>query len=357
MRGVAAAIVVVGAGIAACAHHAPVAPTVQPAARCAVEHPAPVLRYGGGHMDRNLPPAGKLGGPQTGLSVPLDLAIRSGELYVLDQRAVAVFGLGDTGNTAPRRHLVLPMGGQQFGLGLDSAGKLYVTTDEYPEVVTESWRRLLGAVRVYATDADGLATPLRVLAGPATHLYQPTDIGFDRSGDMYVTNAGPEGGGLVTIYAANAEGDAAPQRILAGPHTGLRLPVSLAFGPDDTLYVLNAYSWNKFGTSDVTVTVYVPGANGDAAPVRTLVVTHGPTSQGSRHSLHEPHGLAVDGQGVVYVADGWAGAVAFYPTGAAGDVAPIGLLTPCPEWLKPWGLALDGRGSLYVTTLVHPPGF
>jgi hypothetical protein len=335
-----------------------------------------ILVYPAASADRDARPTRRLGGPRTCLGIPSDVAInRREELYVLsrgpyDRRggwtnAVTVFALGDSGDAVPRRRILVPpsFNNPALGLGLDAAGNLYVTSEEYPPALETPppARRFGGAVRVYAADADSAATPIRILAGEATQLSQPVDVGFDRRGDMYVVNTttGQLGAGAVTVYDSDAQGDAPPQRTITGPHTELHLPIKLALDAGDTLYVLNAYSWNRFGTDEVTVTVYPPGASGDVTPLRTIVVKRGRASEGARRGLGDPHGVAVDDRGFVYVAlsGGWSdgGSVAVYPPTAAGDVAPTRLLGGTGTGLRvPGGVALDDRGELYVTS-VPPP--
>jgi hypothetical protein len=337
-----------------------------------------VLAYPAARADRDARPTRRLGGPHTCLGSPSDVAVNGqGELYVLsrgpyDQRggwtnAVTVFAPGDSGDAVPRRRILVPpsFNNPALGLGLDPAGNLYVTTEEYPPALETlpPAHRLEGAVRVYAADADSAATPIRVLAGEATQLSQPVDVGFDHRGDIYVvnTNTGRLQPGSVTVYDASAQGDVAPRRTIAGPHTGLHLPIKLALAAGDTLYVLNAYSWNKFGTDEVTVTVYPPGASGDLVPLRTLVVKRGRASAGARRGLGDPHALAVDDRGFIYIAmsGGWrdGGTVAVYPPGAAGDAAPMRLLGGRGTGLRvPQGVALSDRDELYVTNAPPPAG-
>jgi hypothetical protein len=353
------------------------APPIVPMMPCVGAIDSAVLAYPAASAGQGTRPRRRLGGLHTCLGTPSDVAMnRQGDLYVLsrgpyDQRggwtnAVAVFAAEDSGDAVPRRRILVPpsFNNPALGMGIDSAGNLYVTTEEYPPALETPppAHRFGGAVRVYAAGADSAARPIRILAGDATQLFQPADVGFDRRGDMYVVNtsSGRLEPGYVTVYDADAQGDVAPRRTIAGPHTEFHLPMKLALGAGDTLYVLNAYNWNRFGTDQVTVTVYPPGASGDIAPARTLVVKRGPGSEGARRGLGDPYALAVDNQGFIYIAmsGGWSdGAVAVYPPGAAGDVAPTRLLGGSGTGLRvPRGLVLNDRGELYVTSVPAPGG-
>jgi hypothetical protein len=337
-----------------------------------------VLAYPVASATPDARPTRRLGGPHSCLGLPGDVAVNGrGEIHVLSRgpydhrggwtNAVSVFAGGDSGDVGPRRRILVPpsFNNPSLGLGLDSAGNIYVTSEEYPPALESRppARRFGGVVRVYAPDADSAATPIRVLAGESTQLLQPLDVGFDHRGDMYVVNTHSDGLqlGTVTVYDSNAQGDVAPRRTIGGPHTELHLPIKLALTAGDTLYVLNAYSWNRFGTDEVTVTVYPPGASGDVPPLRTLIVKRGRASAGARGGLGDPYALAVDHRGFIYVAvsGGWTdgGAVAVYSPGAAGDVAPIRLLGGPGTGLRvPRGVALNDRGELYVTNVPAPAG-
>jgi hypothetical protein len=70
------------------------------------------------------------------------------------------------------------------------------------------------AVYVYDIQADGSITgPVRTLAGSTTTLAKPTSIAVDDTGTLYVVNYGRD----VTVYAPGAIGDAAPvETLLSG---------------------------------------------------------------------------------------------------------------------------------------------
>jgi hypothetical protein len=311
---------------------------------CVAARDSTILVYDAASADTGVSPIRALGGARTCLGFPVDMASNGqGELYVLGRgpmitkqlwgNAVTVFAPGDSGDARPRRRILVPSSyNVEPGIGLDRRGNLYVTTG--------------GAVQVYPPDADGVTKPMRVLAGDATRLQGPSDVSFDSHGDMYVVNPV----GRITIYRGDADGNDAPLRVIEGPHTGLMHPVKLAFGAGDTLFVVNGLRMeSRMYPLDVTVTVYAPGADGDDAPVRTLIVRGGGKSAGLRRGLGTAEGLAMDRRGVLYVAT--FGALAVYAPGAEGDVEPTRFMRLSEPVRYDWGrsILLDDAGRLYVS--------
>jgi len=111
-------------------------------------------------------------------------------------------------------------------MALDSSNKIYVTNDG-------SIAGDLDSVTVYAAGANGNAAPIAVISGANTQLNLPQGIAIDSAGKIYVANNGSANGGTdaITVYAAGANGNAAPIQTIAGSLTGLNLPAGLAVGP------------------------------------------------------------------------------------------------------------------------------
>jgi sugar lactone lactonase YvrE len=147
-----------------------------------------------------------------------------------------------------------------------------------------------------------------------------------------------------------------PIRTIRGAITDLSVPQGLALDGEGLLYVAN-----RLGS---TVTVYDARANGNTAPIRKI--------SGENTGLGNPRGLALDGAGSLYVANHSVnGTVTVYAAGANGNVAPIRTISGPSTGLGagastglpgPGGLAVDGAGTLYVADLaansvmVYAPG-
>ncbi len=197
-----------------------------------------------------------------------------------------------------------------------------------------------GSITVYSANATGNAMPTAAIAGNNTGLNFPYGIARDTAGRLYVTNLGasPE---AVTVYGADATGNAAPIATIAGSNTGLHdaeggIPVDAA----GRLYVPNIGSTD----SGDTITVYASGAGGNVTPTATIA--------GTNTGLSAPFGVALDAAGQVYVANAGRsgnGSITVYTPGATGNVTPTATIAGGNTGLtSPLSIALDAAGQLYV---------
>ena len=117
------------------------------------------------------------------------------------------------------------------------------------------------SITVYPLDADGDASPLRIIQGPRTQLDWPGAMYVDSDkGELYVSNSV---GQSILVYGAKARGDVPPRRIIKGPRTGLSYPSSLAVDiKNQELWVANL--------GNASATAYSLTANGNATPLRTI---------------------------------------------------------------------------------------
>jgi sugar lactone lactonase YvrE len=173
---------------------------------------------------------------------------------------------------------------------------------------------------------------------------------------LYVVNDGHDGGieccrfgsselppQSVSVYTGNA----APAGTLAGANTGsmerFTYPQGIAVDGAGRLYVADGGGRNR-------ILVFAPGATGNATPVDSIV--------GSNTGLSYPSGLALDAAGRLYVAnivpppaDSYS--VTVYAAGATGNATPIATILGSNTGLNvPIGIALDATGRLYVANVL-----
>jgi hypothetical protein len=250
----------------------------------------------------NVKPIATLGGGSagddlSGISMPGAIAVDAhGRIFVANQTAgydlqgnITVYPAGSDGDVRP----IATIGGTRtgdntglrdpVGLGFDSSGNVYVLNSSGGPDTN-------GSITVYPPTANGNVAPQAIIANGVkdkqTKFESPAGMALDVAGNIYVTNDGSANGGSdsdsITIYAAGKFGDVAPIKIISGPHTGLNLPHGIGIDSDGKIYVANDGSDNKGVDS---VTVYAPGSSGDAKPIAVI--------RGSLTGLGKPGGLAV----------------------------------------------------------------
>jgi len=155
---------------------------------------------------------------------------------------------------------------------------------------------------------------------------------------MFVANYG----GSVALYRLPFTGDA-PLETIAGTKTGLANPNAVAVNTARDLFVTN---WDSSHPGTNAVLEFAPGANGNVSPIATI--------EGANTGLDDPHALAIDSSGDIWVFN-FGGTVTEYPPGSKGNVTPIysinlwGPAYPCTQVSgQPQSIAVDPAGDLWV---------
>jgi sugar lactone lactonase YvrE len=304
-------------------------------------------------------------GPATSISLyqPRGIALdESGNLYIADTdnhriRRVDTNGLiatvvgegspgflGDGGPAASAR-LFFP-----FDIALDGAGNLYIA-DYYNhrirKVDTNGIITTVAGNGSYGFSGDG---------GSATSasLYNPSGIAVDNTGTLYIADfynnriRKVDTNGLITTVAGNGSygfsGDGVP-----ATSASLYSPTSIAVDITGNLYIADKTNnrIRKVDTNGLITTVAGNGSygfSGDGGPATSA-------------SLHSPSGIAVDAAGNLYIADqsnhrirkvdmnGLITTVAGNGlSGFSGDGGPA----TSAKLSYPLGIAIDGEGYLYI---------
>jgi len=222
-----------------------------------------ILNHGGHSIEvlnitdsGDIAPKRRIAGASTGMSYPSGFVFDSGEIYVTNYSGnITVYNASDSGNVAPKRTI-------QFGNAMSVAvigEELFVTN--YGG----------GQVFVYNKTSGEL---LRTISGSNTgftgYLY-----GLASRGDeLYVSDFTSR---AIKVFSADANGNAAPKRVIAGDQTNLINNREICIFNDE-LFVIN-----QNGTSS-TVNVYNISDDGNATPKRVIA--------GSNTTFNNPQGIA-----------------------------------------------------------------
>jgi hypothetical protein len=256
----------------------------------------------------NVAPSAKLSGPTSLLNLAGGLAADSqGNLYVTQVGGtILVFAPHQNGDVAPARVIkgsnVLTSDLEGFNsVAVDPSGRIYVLAfgmgagNSYPDKIL-----------VFAAGANGNAAPVQIIAGANTMLTGGATMTYS-AGNIYA-----EAGGKVLVFDANANGNVTPTRSWSLPTGTGPAVVQLAGDAMGNLYVPQ-FSYQITSTS-TAVNVFPPLAT---TPSRTLA--------GASSEITEATGVAVDQAGTLYVAnaDPSAAALLVFAPGANGATAPV----------------------------------
>src|SRR5881396_2407078 len=202
--------------------------------------------------------------------------------------------------------------------------------------------------------ASGPTTLLTAGTTPGTAVVAATSAGISATATVTVLAAGKPlyvanevFGSSITVYAPGASGNATPTATIAGDNTGLSFPFGVALDGAGNIYVTNSAS--SVGGSN-SITVYAAGASGNATPAATIA--------GGNTGLDFPTGIALDGTGNIYVGNSGGnitvdGSITVYAAGASGNATPTATIAGGNTGLSiPQGIALDGAGNIYVANIV-----
>jgi|GEM_PF-1878184 len=154
-------------------------------------------------------------------------------------------------------------------------------------------------------------------------------------------NQSSEANPRIEAFPLNTSGNITPSKTIAQDQNDMPAPSSIAFDGGGNLYVANNSYPGLQGSTDY-VSVFPPGANGTAPPIRTVGA-----AQGSTLGSNTVEGLGVDADGYLYVAES-SGEIFVFAPGANGNVPPVRTLTSsaCGQI---GGLAVTPSGEAIVS--------
>ena len=254
------------------------------------------------------------------------VALVAASALLVSGGAVAAMAAGPgLSDVTPDRRIVDASGpGLQRGVDVDAAGRVYTVNSDRE-------------IRVHAPGANGNAVPVRTIAGDLTQLADSANVAVGADGRLYVVSyPAPSQPIKILVFAPDATGNTAPERVITGANTKLDDTKSLAVGPDGSIYVIQ-----DDASLNGRILVFAPGADGDVAPLRTIT--------GSKTGLISPEDAAVDAAGNIFVSEWNPGFVNVYSKTANGNVAPFRTLKLSnPELWQATRLDVDHLGYVYV---------
>jgi hypothetical protein len=190
------------------------------------------------------------------------------ELYVSVQHppAIEVYRKNASGDEKPLREIrgESTRLSDSHGIAIDEKNKLLFVNNwgnVSDSKLAGTGRFEQPSISVYPLEANGDASPLRVIQGPKTQLNWPGTMSLDPdTGNLYVAN---DIGNSILVFRETDKGDVAPAGVIKGNATGLSSPVGVFLdGKNKELWVANM--------GNASATVYSLTANGNAAPLRTI---------------------------------------------------------------------------------------
>lgn len=227
------------------------------------------------------------------------LYFQQNRIWVGDQNLPLLgFASTDRGNAAPQ----VAISGSKTGL-VDPTG-VFVTSSG--EIVAGDFAE--NSITTFAAGSKGNATPERSIAGSSTQLAEVVGIAVDpKLKRIYAVSYETP---TVLVFNLMATGDVKPLAVITGKATHLTDPIGVAVDSKGAVYVTNSVAK---GSATPAICIFASTAKGNAKPVRLIA--------GTKTTLFDPLGIAVDAKGFIYTADG-SGIKTFAP-GTNGNVAPV----------------------------------
>jgi hypothetical protein len=189
-------------------------------------------------------------------------------------------------------------------MATDAAGNIYVSNQDEHTIV------------VFAAGANGNAAPTRTISGSLTGLHRPMGLAFDALDRLYVVNLGVYNSCCqsIMVYPAGVHGNAAPLRTIAGSTTALVNPLGITVDDAGNIYVSNFGNTDSGpSNSQTTILKFTPAQSGNVPPTTMIL---------GENQLSEPLGVAVDVTGKLFAANFFGNTLSIYAAGANGAVAP-----------------------------------
>jgi hypothetical protein len=197
------------------------------------------------------------------------------------------------------------------------------------------------AVLTFAGNANGEAAPIRVIQGPATKLLNPDRLELDTvHGEIIVPNRGS-----ILVFAREAQGNVAPLRVIEGPDTQLNGIRSIAVDPVNNLVIAGTDIRDGQGGSGLVI--FERTANGNAKPLRVIRGPNTGITRMTQMQVYSPGGWIVATQpGEADVQEPEGAFVGVWSIYDEGDTPPRWVIGgPKSRLKKPRGVVLNPKNK------------
>jgi sugar lactone lactonase YvrE len=288
------------------------------------------------------------------LAIMMAVALPAGAQQALGTIAT-VAGTGTAGSGGDTQQATAAQLGHPHGVAVDSAGNLYIadlSNNRVRKVAPNGTITTVAGTGTPGDSGDG---------GPATsaQLNNPSGVAVDSDGNLYIADYRShrvrkvEPGGTITTVAGTGTSGYGGD---GGPATAAQLafPGGVAVDGDGNLYIADIFNSRvrKVAPGGTITTVAGTGDfayNGDNQPATAA-------------QLNRPYGVAVDGAGNLYIADTSNQRVRkVAPGGTITTVAGTGTAgynddnqqATAAQLNNPHGVAVDGAGNLYIADTIN----
>jgi sugar lactone lactonase YvrE len=206
----------------------------------------------------NVAPIVTIAGSNTTLNQPIGLAVTpAGAIWVANDGGTDLleFAAGAVGNVAPTRTIA------GASTGLTRAIGLALTVDGKGVWVTDLGSSGTAAEREFSTHANGNVSPIATIAGGQAQLDGAYGVAVARDGSVVFSNLNTPS--AVLRFGPHARGNHSPGSVITGSNTGLNQPTLLGLNPVGEIWVPN-YAANS-------ATRYPANAAGNHAPDHQLI--------------------------------------------------------------------------------------
>ena len=240
---------------------------------------------------------------------------------------------------------------EPLGVAFDAAGNLFIADEgshRIFKVDTSGQLTVVAGIGIFGFSGDG---------GPATSasLASPVSVALDGAGNLFITDQGNQrirrvdaATGIITTVAGNGFGGFSGD---GGPATSASLtnPFDVALDGAGNLFIADFSNSRirKVDTSGIITTVAGNGGftfSGDGGPATSA-------------SLRSPTGVALDGAGNLFIADGGnfrirkvdtSGIITTVAGNGSSEFSGDGGPATSASLTNPFGVALDGTGNLFI---------